>query len=67
MSGGRPTLRPRASSAPAKGDLQPACKHVETVDGEGIKLGSFLDSTRRRADKLSPERRAALDELGMRW
>ncbi|WP_257042377.1 helicase associated domain-containing protein [Streptomyces sp. TLI_55] len=36
-------------------------------DGEEIKLGSFLDNTRRRASKLSPERREALDELGMRW
>jgi len=37
------------------------------VDGEEIKLGAFLDNTRRRAAKLSPERRAELDHLGMRW
>ncbi|MGW7243950.1 helicase associated domain-containing protein [Streptomyces sp. NPDC054804] len=30
-------------------------------------LGAWLDNTRRRAGKLSPERRMALDELGMRW
>ncbi|WP_037824789.1 MULTISPECIES: helicase associated domain-containing protein [unclassified Streptomyces] len=32
-----------------------------------IKLGTFLDNTRRRADRLTPERRAELDRLGMRW
>ncbi|MET9915022.1 Helicase associated domain protein [Streptomyces sp. NPDC006476] len=50
-----------------EGHLRPARKHVELVDGEEIKLGSFLDNTRRRAAKLSTERRAALDALGMRW
>lgn len=43
-------------------------KHVEQMDdGTEIKLGGWLDNTRRRADKLTPERRAELDELGMRW
>ncbi|MEV5144808.1 hypothetical protein [Streptomyces sp. NPDC052727] len=39
------------------------------VDGEavGIKLGTFLDNTHRRADKLTPERRAEFDRLGVRW
>ncbi|MFI1727409.1 hypothetical protein [Streptomyces sp. NPDC020489] len=46
---------------------QPARKHVELVDGEEIKLGSFLDNIRRRAAKLPAERRADLDVLGMRW
>ncbi|MEU3343155.1 helicase associated domain-containing protein [Streptomyces sp. NPDC006668] len=32
-----------------------------------VRLGAWLDNTRRRAAKLSPERRQALDELGMRW
>ncbi|MCX5338475.1 DEAD/DEAH box helicase [Streptomyces sp. NBC_00140] len=50
-----------------EGHLQPARKHVEIVDGEEIKLGSFLDNTRRRAAKLPAERRADLDALGMRW
>ncbi|MFF1336273.1 Helicase associated domain protein [Streptomyces sp. NPDC058298] len=50
-----------------EGHLQPARKHVELVDGEEIKLGSFLDNTRRRAAKLPAERRADLDALGMRW
>ncbi|MGW3289776.1 helicase associated domain-containing protein [Streptomyces sp. NPDC001002] len=50
-----------------EGHLRPTRGHVEHVDGVDVRLGSFLDNTRRRADKLPPERRAALDELGMRW
>ncbi|MEW2290993.1 Helicase associated domain protein [Streptomyces sp. NPDC047841] len=54
-----------------EGHLRPARKHIERVDIDGeavdIKLGTFLDNTRRRADKLTPERRAQLDQLGMRW
>ncbi|WP_328499003.1 Helicase associated domain protein [Streptomyces sp. NBC_00414] len=50
-----------------EGHLRPARQHLELVNGEPIKLGAFLDNTRRRAAKLGPARRAALDELGMRW
>ncbi|MEU3792592.1 Helicase associated domain protein [Streptomyces fructofermentans] len=50
-----------------EGHLRPARQHVERVNGELVKLGAFVDNSRRRADKLSTERRAALDELGMRW
>ncbi|MGW1624932.1 helicase associated domain-containing protein [Streptomyces sp. NPDC002172] len=48
-----------------EGHLTVPRKHVETLDGEPVKLGAFLDNTRRRATKLSPERRADLDTLGM--
>ncbi|WP_247707058.1 DEAD/DEAH box helicase [Streptomyces liliiviolaceus] len=50
-----------------EGHLRPARKHIEDVDGEPVKLGAFVDNTRRRVGKLSAERRAALDALGMRW
>ncbi|MFF4911315.1 helicase associated domain-containing protein, partial [Streptomyces sp. NPDC001260] len=59
-----------------EGHLHVPRKHVETIrpggDGEDgqervVKLGAWIDNTRRRATKLNPERRAALDELGMRW
>jgi hypothetical protein len=50
-----------------EGHLQLARKHIEIVDGEEIKLGSFLDNTRRRAARLPAERRADLDALGLRW
>ncbi|MDV9195883.1 helicase associated domain-containing protein [Streptomyces sp. Wh19] len=33
----------------------------------GVKLGAWLDNVRKRAAKLSAERRAELDHLGMRW
>jgi hypothetical protein len=50
-----------------EGHLRPARKHVEVVDGESHKLGAFLDNTRRRAGKLSTERRAQLAALGLEW
>jgi hypothetical protein len=40
---------------------------VEVVDGVEHKIGLFVDNARRRADKLSAERRQELTELGMRW
>ncbi|MDH6573391.1 hypothetical protein M2160_008412 [Streptomyces sp. SAI-117] len=50
-----------------EGHLRPARKHVEHVDGEDIRLGAWIDNTRRRVAKLSPERRADLEGLGMCW
>ncbi|MEU3342563.1 helicase associated domain-containing protein [Streptomyces sp. NPDC006668] len=50
-----------------EGHLTVPRKHVELVDGEEIPLGSFVANSRRRAAKLSEERRADLDALGMRW
>lgn len=50
-----------------EGHLRVPRKTVEDVAGEQIKLGAFLDNTRRRAAKLSEQRRAELDDLGMRW
>ncbi|MDQ0946272.1 hypothetical protein QFZ24_000195 [Streptomyces phaeochromogenes] len=32
-----------------------------------MKLGAWLDNTRKRAAKLSPERRAQLAGLGLEW
>ncbi|MFD7878208.1 helicase associated domain-containing protein [Streptomyces sp. NPDC059766] len=50
-----------------EGHLAVPRKAVEVVDGVEHKLGAWLDNTRRRTDKLSTERRAELDQLGMRW
>jgi hypothetical protein len=56
-----------------EGHLRVPRKFVEELaggDGESgvsVRLGAWLDNTRRRADRLAPERLAALDELGMRW
>ncbi|MFE2823466.1 Helicase associated domain protein [Streptomyces sp. NPDC059271] len=55
-----------------EGHLQVPRKHVEEVALGGeerveLRLGGWLDNTRRRAGKLAAERRAELNELGMRW
>ncbi|MEU5438897.1 hypothetical protein AB0G73_36970, partial [Streptomyces sp. NPDC020719] len=38
-----------------------------TAEPAEVKLGMFLDNTRKRATKLTTQRRADLDALGMRW
>ncbi|WP_424894260.1 Helicase associated domain protein [Streptomyces sp. SAI-124] len=50
-----------------EGHLRVPRQHREDVDGELLGLGSFISNTRRRAAKLSPQRREALSSLGMRW
>ncbi|MER6375717.1 helicase associated domain-containing protein [Streptomyces mirabilis] len=55
-----------------EGHLRVGRNHVEDTAGDGgesvsVRLGGWLDNTRRRSDRLTPERRAALDALGMRW
>ncbi|WP_331728800.1 Helicase associated domain protein (plasmid) [Streptomyces sp. NBC_00028] len=50
-----------------EGHLRVGRQHREDVDGELVGLGSFISNARRRADKLSTERRDALTALGMRW
>ncbi|MER6499172.1 helicase associated domain-containing protein, partial [Streptomyces sp. NPDC001455] len=52
-------------------------KHIEHLVPSGrqndaggvveVKLGTWLDNVRKRADKLTEQRRADLDALGMRW
>ncbi|MFF1725434.1 DEAD/DEAH box helicase [Streptomyces sviceus] len=50
-----------------EGHLQVPRQHREDVDGELLGLGSFISNARRRAAKLSPERRAQLADLGLQW
>ncbi|WP_327722350.1 Helicase associated domain protein [Streptomyces sp. NBC_00490] len=50
-----------------EGHLRVPRQHREDVDGELLGLGSFVANARRRAAKLSTERREALNALGMRW
>ncbi|MDX2707784.1 helicase associated domain-containing protein [Streptomyces sp. PA03-6a] len=55
-----------------EGALQVPRKHVEQlIEPDGtvteVKLGQFVDNARRRAGKLTEDRRAELDALGMRW
>ncbi|WP_374322480.1 Helicase associated domain protein [Streptomyces sp. AP-93] len=41
--------------------------HVERVGDRDLRLGSWIANQRSRAATLTPERTAALTELGMRW
>ncbi|MEU9663543.1 DEAD/DEAH box helicase [Streptomyces chartreusis] len=50
-----------------EGHLRVPRQHREEVGGEAYGLGSFVANARRRAAKLTPERKAALEALGMRW
>ncbi|MFE5923583.1 Helicase associated domain protein [Streptomyces sp. NPDC056468] len=54
-----------------EGHLTVPRKHIETLAEDGqevtVRLGAWLDNTRRRATKLTPQRRTDLDQLGMRW
>ncbi|MFF3787637.1 helicase associated domain-containing protein [Streptomyces sp. NPDC001933] len=53
-------------------------EHVEFEEGMGgrqggaegvvvVKLGTWLDNVRKRADRLTGHRRGDVDALGMRW
>ncbi|MFJ4940965.1 Helicase associated domain protein [Streptomyces pseudovenezuelae] len=50
-----------------EGHVRVPRKAVEVVDGVPYKLGAWIDNTRRRAGKLSAERRAELAALGLEW
>ncbi|MCX5357191.1 helicase associated domain-containing protein [Streptomyces sp. NBC_00124] len=50
-----------------EGHLRVPRHQREDVEGELLGLGSFIANARRRAAKLSPERREALSALDMRW
>ncbi|MER5503595.1 helicase associated domain-containing protein [Streptomyces sp. NPDC002561] len=65
-----------------EGDLRVPRKHVEHLgrrrgtrcqavrgadEAVVMRLGTWVDNTRRLGDKLAEERRADLDAFGMRW
>ncbi|MHC3475478.1 helicase associated domain-containing protein [Streptomyces sp. 7R007] len=51
-----------------EGHLTVPRKHIEQLDdGAEAKLGLWVANARRRADKLTEQRRADLNALGMRW
>lgn len=47
------------------------CSHLEVpqsyVDEDGVRLGVWINNCRRRQQQIPPERKALLDDLGMRW
>ncbi|MEU9456756.1 Helicase associated domain protein [Streptomyces sp. NPDC048277] len=48
-----------------EGHLDVPQRHVEEVHGESVRLGQWLSNLRRRRSGLSPQRQAALVELGL--
>ncbi|MEV5205104.1 helicase associated domain-containing protein [Streptomyces sp. NPDC053720] len=44
-----------------------AGRQTSADGGVGVKLGMWLDNVRKRATKLTEQRRADLDALGMCW
>ena len=47
-----------------EGHLNVPQRHIEEIDGDQVRLGQWLSNLRRRRSSLSPQRRAALAELG---
>ncbi|MGW4022106.1 Helicase associated domain protein [Streptomyces sp. NPDC005009] len=48
-----------------EGHLNVPQRHIEEIDGAQVRLGQWLSNLRRRRSSLSPQRRAALDEIGL--
>ncbi|MFB6641549.1 Helicase associated domain protein [Streptomyces chartreusis] len=48
-----------------EGHLNVPQRHVEEVEGDQVRLGQWLSNLRRRRSGLSPQREAALAELGL--
>jgi superfamily II DNA or RNA helicase len=48
-----------------EGHLKVPQRHVEEIDGERVRLGQWLSNLSRRRSGLSPQRLAALAELGL--
>lgn len=57
-----PNMEAAAQFHTREGHLNVPRKHLEQLDRDeaGVKLGTFIDNNRRRADKLTVERREAL-------
>ncbi|MFI0162111.1 Helicase associated domain protein [Streptomyces albidoflavus] len=48
-----------------EGHLDVPQRHIEAFDGDHVRLGQWLSNVRRRRSALSPQRQAALAELGL--
>ncbi|AJP00196.1 helicase [Streptomyces cyaneogriseus subsp. noncyanogenus] len=48
-----------------EGHLDVPQRHIEEIDGHQVRLGQWLSNLRRRRSSLSPQRIAALAELGL--
>ena len=48
-----------------EGHLNVPQRHIEQIEGDPVRLGQWLSNLRRRRSGLSPQRQAALAELGL--
>ncbi|MFF5759982.1 Helicase associated domain protein [Streptomyces longwoodensis] len=48
-----------------EGHLKVPQRHIEEIDGERVRLGQWLSNVSRRRSGLSPQRQAALADLGL--
>ncbi|MFF1263565.1 Helicase associated domain protein [Streptomyces sp. NPDC058321] len=48
-----------------EGHLDVPQRHIEAFDGDHVRLGQWLSNVRRRRSALSPQRQAALAEIGL--
>ncbi|NEB04128.1 DEAD/DEAH box helicase [Streptomyces sp. SID13726] len=48
-----------------EGHLDVPQRHIEEVEGQQVRLGQWLSNLRRRRSSLTPQRQAALAELGL--
>ncbi|WP_406274904.1 helicase associated domain-containing protein [Actinacidiphila glaucinigra] len=48
-----------------EGHLDVPQRHIEDFEGQPVRLGQWLANTRRRRVTLSPDRRAALETIGL--
>ncbi|MFJ2008087.1 DEAD/DEAH box helicase [Streptomyces chartreusis] len=48
-----------------EGHLNVPQRHIEEIEGDRVRLGQWLSNLRRRRSSLSPQRQAALVELGL--
>ncbi|MFJ2591190.1 Helicase associated domain protein [Streptomyces sp. NPDC087538] len=51
----------------AEGTTGPASRQAGAGEPVTVRLGTWLDNVRKRAHKLTEQRHADLDQLGMRW
>ncbi|MET8747846.1 helicase associated domain-containing protein [Streptomyces sp. NPDC004728] len=51
----------------AEGTTGPASRQAGAGEPVPVRLGTWLDNVRKRAGKLTEQRRADLNHLGMRW
>ncbi|MFI5774137.1 helicase associated domain-containing protein [Streptomyces sp. NPDC051658] len=58
---------PRKHAERLETETVPTSRQDGTDGGVVVKLGTWLDNVRKRAAKLAGQRRAGLDQLGMRW